>query len=490
MKRFSLILACATFGGAAGVVSHSILQGQGPPVVAAPAIPKELGSYRDIVKKVLPAVVSIEAQATGKKAARPAREEDMQFPGSGPFGRPRRVDDETPSRVGFGSGFLVSAKGVVVTNFHVVENAEQVVVQLRDGRKFTSKDIKSDPKTDLAIVRISAPAALPYLEFGDSTQMEIGDRVLAVGAPFGLTGTVTHGIVSAKGRSLRMNMYEDFLQTDAAINPGNSGGPLINLEAQVIGINSAIKSRSGGFQGVGLAISSNLAKNIMTQLLKDGAVRRGYLGVQIKDVDDEALAKKLGLKEIAGVQITRVFDDAPGAKGGLKNGDVVVKIDGKTVKDGRDLQIIVAGLLVGKAVDVRIVRDGTPRTLKITIEEQPRTFGSAPPPLRFPERGKGALEVAKIGIDVADLSAELAEALGYRESTRGALVTKIERGGLAAAAGIRPGMLITSVNRKPAASARGVRELVQASSVETGIRVRLMTANGRSVEVFLKTAEE
>src|SRR3989440_16267 len=168
---------------------------------------------------------------------------------------------------------------------HVVDGADQVEVQLKDGRKFQSKEIHGDRKTDLAIVRIDPKTPLPFLELGDSDAMEIGDRVLAVGAPFGLTGTVTSGIISAKGRSLQLNMYEDFLQTDAAINPGNSGGPLINLEGKVIGINAAIKSRSGGWQGVGLAVASNLAKNVLESLLKDGVVHRGYLGVQIKDVD-------------------------------------------------------------------------------------------------------------------------------------------------------------------------------------------------------------
>ena len=210
--------------------------------------------------------------------------------------------------------------------------------------------------------------------------MEIGDRVLAVGAPFGLTGSVTHGIISAKGRNgLNMNMYEDFLQTDAAINPGNSGGPLVNLDGKVIGINAAIKSRSGGFQGVGLAIASNLAKNVMDQLLKDGVVHRGYLGVQIKDLIDKDLAQRLGLKEdqhgvvvVAGLrQVSRR------AKAALQAGDVITAIAGKPVKDGRELQRVVAGLPLGKPVDMVVLRDGKPQTLKVTIEEQPKEFGTA-----------------------------------------------------------------------------------------------------------------
>jgi len=302
MNRFALVLTCVLLGGVAGgLVGRPLLQGQAPPAPPAlPVIPKELSSYRDIVKKVLPAVVSIESRTKVARTRQPRRAQpfdDQQLPPElrrffegMPRVQPRDQeddeDDSGPGRVGFGSGFIVDPKGVILTNFHVVDGADQVEVQLLDGRKFVSKDIKTDPKSDLAIVRIQPKGTLPFLELGDSDAMEIGDRVLAVGAPFGLTGTVTHGIISAKGRSLRMNLYEDFLQTDAPINPGNSGGPLVNLEGQVIAINSAIKSRSGGFQGVGMAIASNLAKNIMGQLLKDGVVRRGYLGVQIRDIQD------------------------------------------------------------------------------------------------------------------------------------------------------------------------------------------------------------
>src|SRR5262249_47621968 len=210
--------------------------------------------------------------------------------------RPFGLDDDEPvPQEAFGSGFLVDPKGVILTNHHVVNGATEVDITLQDDRKFKSTDIHSDPRTDLAVIRIKAEAPLPYLELGDSSQMDQGDRVLAIGAPFGLTGSVTSGIVSAKGRSLSNGPgdRDDFLQTDAAINPGNSGGPLVNLEGKVVGINSAIKSRSGGFQGVGLAISSNLAKRISEKLLKDGVVRRGYLGVMMKDLTDKELAHRL-----------------------------------------------------------------------------------------------------------------------------------------------------------------------------------------------------
>jgi serine protease Do len=312
---------------------------------------------------VLPAVVSIEARTKTKR------------PKKANTGQPMQRDNDDAPPVGFGSGFLVDPSGVVVTNYHVVEDADVVEVQLRDGRKIVSKDIKTDPKSDLAIIRIETKTSLPFLEFGDSSEMEIGDRVLAVGAPFGLPGSVTAGIVSGKERSLNVNMYEDFVQTDAAINPGNSGGPLVNLEGKVIGVNAAIKSRNGGFQGVGLAITSNLAKKVTEQLHKHGYMSRGYLGVNIKDVDSPEAATRLGLQEAAGVLVSAVYDDAPAAKAGCMRGDVIVSLGGKSIKDGRELQSIVASLPLNKPVEVIVMRDGRKKSLQITIEEQPREFG-------------------------------------------------------------------------------------------------------------------
>ena len=209
---------------------------------------------------------------------------------------------------------------------------------------------------------------------GNGAATKVGDRVLAVGAPFGLAGSVTHGIISAKSRNLKLNLYEDFLQTDAAINPGNSGGPLISLDGKVIGINSAIKSRSGGFQGVGMAISSNLARTIMNQLLKDGIVHRGYLGIGIREVDRE-VAEKLQVKENQGLLVTRVFPDSPSAKTGLKPGDIVTTIAGKPVHDGAELQKIILGLPVGQSVEVAYLRDGKAKTAKVLVEDQPDDFG-------------------------------------------------------------------------------------------------------------------
>jgi serine protease Do len=345
--------ACLLVGGLIGsYLVAPLVHGQ-PQQLQPPAVPKELTSYRDIVKRVLPAVVSLDAKVKGKAKA------------------------EDPSKGGFGSGVLIDSHGVVLTSYHVVENAEAVLVTLLDGRKFVSQDIRGDRKTDLAIVVLDSKVtgSLPFLALGDSDAMEIGDRVLAVGAPFGLAGSVTHGIISGKGRSgLNLNLYEDFLQTDAAINPGNSGGPLINLEGKVVGINAAIKSKTGGFQGVGLAVASNLAKSIVQALVTDGAVHRGYLGLQVRELSAE-LAAKLGLGKQAGVVVSEVFDNTPASKAGLKIGDIITSLGGKAVSDTKMLETVVLSLPLNKSTGATILRAGKSMTLKVTIEEQPDDYG-------------------------------------------------------------------------------------------------------------------
>jgi serine protease Do len=355
-RRSFFAVAFLALGSVGGFVINSAVRPVMAEQKAPPVVPQELTSYRTIVKNVLPAVVSIESRVKARRGQR------------------LRDAGDRSIELGLGSGVIVEPGGVVLTNYHVIDGADFVDVHLADGRTFSTQDMVGDKKTDLAIVRIKGEHPFPFLTLGDSSQMEVGDAVLAVGAPFGLAGSVTHGIISAKSRNLKLNMYEDFLQTDAAINPGNSGGPLISLDGKVIGINSAIKSRSGGFQGVGLAISSNLAKTIMTQLLKDGVVHRGYLGVGVRGVDHE-IAEKLHLRENSGVLVTKVFPESPGAKGGLKAGDIVTTIAGKPIHDGSELQKIVLGLAADRSVDVSYLRDGEPKSARVVIEDQPDDFG-------------------------------------------------------------------------------------------------------------------
>ncbi len=451
-----------------------------PPAAPAAAVPQELVSYREIVKKVLPAVVSIEA----KSAAR------AEFLRRGnrliPFD-PR--EGEVPE-LGFGSGVIVDPSGIILTNYHVVDGADAVEVTLHDGRKFISRDIKVDRKTDLAIVRITAPQLLPALEFGDSDQMEVGDRVLAIGAPFGLTGSVTHGIVSAKSRNLRLNQYEDFLQTDAAINPGNSGGPLVNLVGQLIGINSAIKSRSGGWQGVGLAISSNLAKNVMQQLAKNGVVKRGYLGVQIKDLDAE-IAARLGLGNNAtGALIARVFPNAPAAKSGIQDGDIITSIGNKPIRNAEELKKIVANLALNQPTEVVVLRDGQPTKLKLTIEEQPEDYGNERVPLpRLPRNGVvAAMTLEEFGLIVCDLTPELAEGLGFRDAAtaQGALVLRVAPGSVAEQAGLVRGIVITKVDTTTIRGGDDLREALKKAHPEKGALLQVRSPLGGSDFLLMK----
>lgn len=498
MSRWSIPFVCLLLGGlVGGVVADKALQGQN---VAAPVIPGELTSYRDVVKNVLPAVVSIEARSkpkaapVGAKNRRQPNFDEQQVPeqfrkffedgGKGP-----QFEMPDNPRVGFGSGFIVDPKGVIMTNYHVVNGADTVEVKLSDGRKFVSKDIKTDSKTDLAIVRVDAKD-LPWLDFGDSDTMAIGDRVLAVGAPFGLTGSVTHGIVSAKGRNgLHMNLYEDFLQTDAAINPGNSGGPLINLEGKVVGINTAIKSHSGGFQGVGLAIASNLAKNVKQQLLENGTVRRGYLGVQIKELDAEVGAR-LGVNG-KGVVVGTVFDGSPAAKGGLQAGDVITGVAGKPIKDAHDLQTTIAALPLGKPSDVNVVRDGKATALKVTIEEQPEDFGAARVPSpRVPKRNSNSISMEKVGVEVTDMTSEMAEQLGYKAPVEGALIAGVENDSVAGQAGLQRGMVVIKVDKTAVKSAAAFREAMEKVALDKGVLLQVQSPRGGTDYVMLKATTE
>jgi serine protease Do len=471
-------------------------------------IPKEFTSYRGIVKKVLPAVVSIQGHArttqSGDRNGQPKRRsrsgDQQQLPEElrrqlpeefrrffeGADGFQFQVPDEAVPQVGFGSGFLVDPKGVILTNNHVVAGADQVEVQLQDGRKFLSKDIHGDQKTDLAIVRLDTKDPLPYLELGDSDAMEIGDRVLAVGAPFGLVGTVTAGIVSAKDRALNINMYEDFLQTDAAINPGNSGGPLINMAGQVIGINAAIKSRTGAFQGVGLAVPSNMAKTILKDLETGGVVHRGYLGVQVEPLNPD-VAERFNIQDHKGVVVGRVFDNSPAAKAGIRAGDVITRINGKSVKDTRELQHSVLGLPLHKAADLGIVRDGKPMDVPVTIEEQPQDYGlrgAARP--QITRNDKEGVSVDKYGMELQDLTSEAADQYGLKEGTKGAVITRVERNSAAYDQGLRPGMVITRVEKRPVASAEAARAALEKASSQDGVMVQILDSQGVTAYRILK----
>ena len=351
---------------------------------------------------------------------------------------PERRQPKKYYQYGQGSGFIISEDGYILTNNHVVGDADKITVRLEDKREFKAKLIGTDPRSDVAVIKINADD-LPALKLGDSDKIEVGDWVIAIGNPFGLVQTVTAGIVSAKGRSaVGIADYEDFIQTDAAINPGNSGGPLLNLDAEVIGINTAIFTRSGGYMGIGFAIPINMAKAIKEQLVKKGKVTRGYLGVVIQDVSED-LAKTFGLEKAEGALVSEVTEDSPASKAGIKRGDVIIEYDGKKVEDVGHLRNMVALTPVGKKVSLVVVRDGKRVTLTVKIGELTEEVASA--------RGEPSGLLDKLGFAVQDLTPELARQFGYRVK-QGVIISSVEPGSIAAAAGLREGMLIEEVNRR------------------------------------------
>ncbi len=404
-----------------------------------------------VAKKVSPAVVFIQVEKTVQRSPMqgfptPFGDDFFRrfFGIPAPQGQPHQFQAPAqPQRkiVAQGSGFIFTPDGYIMTNNHVVADADKVTVRLEDGREFKGKVVGADPHSDVAVVKIDAKN-LPVLPLGDSDKLEVGEWVIAVGNPFGLSHTITAGIVSAKGRSsVGITDYENFIQTDAAINPGNSGGPLVNLDAQAVGINTAIFSRSGGYMGIGFAIPINMAKAIADQLIKHGTVIRGYLGIAIQDLTPE-LAKSFKLKPESGVLVAQVTKNSPAEKAGLKRGDVIVEFDGKPVTKAGPFRNRVALKTPGSKTQIKVLRDGKAKTLTVVIG-------------KLPEKGvltsKSSQQLSKLGITVQALTPELAKQLGY-EGLSGVVIAQVDPGSVAAMAGLQPGILIEEVNRVPVKS--------------------------------------
>lgn len=342
-----------------------------------------------------------------------------------------------------GSGVIVSKDGYIVTNAHVVEKADEIKVLLSDKREFTGKVVGSDPKSDIAVIKIQGKD-LPTLPWGDSEKLEVGEYVLAIGNPFGLNSTITLGIVSAVGRAnMGIEQYENFIQTDAAINPGNSGGALVNTRGELIGINTAIFSRTGGNMGIGFAIPSNMAKGVMDSLIKHGKVVRGYLGVSIQDVNPK-IAKQFGLKEAQGALISDVVNGSPADKGGMKTGDVILRVEDKDVENSTMLRHLVADLPVGKKVEIQVLRDKKPVMLTIKIAEQPKDMVASSDSVKGESKS-----TALSGFEVQNLTPNNSRQLNLPRGTRGVVVTGVETGSAAEEAGVQPGDVIVELNRKP-----------------------------------------
>lgn len=466
-------------------------------------------AFRKAAEAAIPTVVTIDTVAKGHVIeGRGQRKGDNPFQGENPFkGTPfedffndndmlRRGFGgrgfQVPDRQGTGSGVIVDKSGIVLTNNHVVEGADEVTVRLSDGREFKASDIKTDPATDLAVLRIKADGSLPAARLGDSDALQIGDWVIAVGNPFRLDSTVSAGIISSKGRELNSSKRSRFLQTDAAINPGNSGGPLVDLEGEVVGINTAIATNSGGYQGIGFAIPSNQAKWVMDQLIKSGTVRRGYLGVSIREVSGD-LAEGLGVGRHEGVAVAEVMGGSPAAEAGFEEGDVIVEYAGKKVRTPRDLQELVERAPLDSKQHVKVLRAGQQVDLQVVIKPLPEELGRLAGVEGDRSDGrdrKRGYKSDEYGMELADLTEALAERLGY-EGQKGVVITAVEPDSVAAEAGLSEGTLILRVGTKAGVKPEAVKsvehfkQLMKDASLERGV-LMLCRTEGQNHFVILK----
>jgi serine protease Do len=442
----------------------------------SPGVP--VASYAPVVEQIMPAVVTIrvEKRASAVPTDSQIPEEFRRFfgPNFGPGQRmPRGVER------GLGSGVIVSQEGYILTNNHVVDSANEVKVELPDKRSFTAKVVGTDPASDLAVVKIEAKD-LPTLQFGDSDAVRIGDVVLAVGNPLGVGETVTSGIISAKGRTTPgdPDAYEDFLQTDAPINHGNSGGALVNTSGQLIGINSQILTPSDGNIGLGFAIPSNMARNVMDQLIKNGTVRRAKLGVTVQGISAD-MASALGLSSAKGALVSNVEDGSPAAQAGIHQGDVITQFNGKPVADSNQLRNEVSSTTPGSTVTMQVVRNGKTDTVKATLGElsatRERSNSSAD------SQGHG-----KYGMGVQPLTPDLAEEAGVPRTTQGLLVTDVDPAGAAAESNIQAGDVIVKVNNQPV---KTVAELKSALDRNEG-KPSLVLINRKGTNIFVTLKAE
>jgi len=423
-----------------------------PAAIAGEAAPHD---FADLAAKVTPAVVNVsvtmKADAGGNdetqmsdRSAQSQMEEFMRefaerFGQQG--GRQHRPH---PKAQAVGTGFIIDPSGLIVTNFHVAGKADSITVTLSDGRKLPAKLLGGDEKTDLAVLKVSSDKPLPSVKFGDATKVRVGQAVMAVGNPFGLGGTVTTGIVSARGRDIQSGPYDDYIQTDAAINRGNSGGPLFDMDGDVIGINTAIYSPTGGSIGLGFAIPSSLAEPIVTQLKDHGRVERGLLGVQIQPVTDE-IASSLSLGSSAGALVAQVEPNSAAQKAGIQSGDVIKSVDGKDIATVRDLTRTIASITPGNKVELGVVRDGKDMTVSAKLGDYAKhdKQAKADDEQKGPEKASGG----SFGFSLAPISPEARQQLGLKDGVKGALIAAVEAGSPADEQGLRAGDILQQVGR-------------------------------------------
>ncbi|MES2121604.1 MAG: DegQ family serine endoprotease [Chlamydiota bacterium] len=435
-------------------------------------------AFTAVAKKAMPAVVFIKVQCNAPELDENGYPYGYQNPYDSDgddffnrfFGFPYRggQPQKPAPQMSQGSGFLLSTDGYIMTNAHVVKGADKITAVLNDGREMDATLIGTDPQTDIAMLKIEGKN-FPFVILGDSEEIDVGEWVIAIGSPFQLEASVTVGVVSAKGRqNLRITDFEDFIQTDAAINPGNSGGPLLNLKSEVIGINTAIVSRSGGYMGIGFAIPSNMAKNIMAQLIDKGSVTRGFLGVSLQPVDKD-IADAFNLPKPEGALISEVVKDSPADKAGLKQGDIILEYNKIPVKSLQSFRNEISLMPPGSTVSVKVNRKGQTLTIPITlgtINENGSATGNS---------------IQKLGMEIDNLSPDLAKQLGYTQKEEGVVITKIKPGSPAALAGLRPGFLIQAVNHKKVTN---VTEFSEAMGQSENQRILLLVRQGNMTRFY------
>jgi len=445
-----------------------------------------LPDFAKLAEQLSPCVVNISTTSVSEPRQGHGAPGEPGGPGGqgGPFGRQDPFHDfmepferffgpmpRRPFRQkSLGSGFIINHDGLILTNNHVVENADDIVVRLSDDKEFKAKVIGRDTKTDIAVIKIDGAADLTPATLGDSDTLRVGEWVMAIGNPFGLENSVTAGIVSAKGRFIGQGSYDNFIQTDAAINPGNSGGPLINLKGEVVGINTAIFSRSGGNIGIGFATPINIAKEELPELQEKGRVTRGWLGVLIQKVTPE-IAESMGLAEAHGALVADVVKDGPAAEAGIEVGDVIVEFDGHPVKDSNELPLMVARTPIGRSVSVKVLRGKKTETISVKIGE-----------LKDEEAASAGKSSTDFGLTVQPLTPDIADSLGLGEDVKGVVVSGVEPGSPADDAGLRRGDVIVEVNRKPVTDMGSYRKAIE--GVAEGKSVLFLVRRGDNT-IFL-----
>ncbi len=449
-------------------------------------------AFRYAAKALRPSVVSISsvkkiaAQASTRRVPPNLPEEFRGFFDDDLF---ERFFDQVPQRGllqrGLGSGVIISADGYILTNNHVVRDADEVTVTLSDGQQFQAKTVGTDAETDLAVLKIDATGLVPA-GLGDSDAIEVGEWVLAIGSPMGLDQTVTAGIISAKGRSnVGITQFENFIQTDAAINPGNSGGPLVNLQGEVVGINTAIASRTGGNLGIGFAIPSNMALHIKDAILRDGKVERGWLGAAIQDLTRE-LADSFNFDSVDGVLVGDVVADGPAAKAGLAAKDIVLQLNGRPMTSAAQLRNAVAALRPGSRAELLVFRDGRQLTIRVEIGNRAELAkvlqGAAPA-----DEPPAEQDAEELGVTVQTLTPQLANQLRVDGGVRGVVVTKVEPGSLAERAGLEPRDIITEVGNTAVVDALGFSAVIQQQDLAGGIRLQAIRDSVRRF-VFIRAS--